>query len=376
MKILTRSLLTLISMITLSAQGAGHDDSVIVIQKKNYKLLIRKEKFAFSFQDADGGLIADFHRLSGINLGVAGEPLSSATRYIRTLASTDSIFSCVIENTKGLKATVDFKLSDRIVNLRIVPEKVLAGSQQQKYAIEARTAGFGPVYGLGDHGSYGESTNLFGYSNDNFMNTTDRSRFISTFCVFPKQQFAQVVFERASKRVAVNRDENKLGANDVPAVNIYYFVGSMQSIYADYAQVKAAEGYPDFKPKYDFFDLGYEAFGSLGWNTAQSTVQKDLTAYRERGYPIKWAVVGSGFWKGDRKSPSQGSTNSFGIWDDTFQPGRTDDLPNPRYPDVAGFKKYFRDHKLNLILGIRVNYKAPIDKGGYDDPVNDGPYTQ
>ncbi|RYG40271.1 MAG: hypothetical protein EOO01_27705, partial [Chitinophagaceae bacterium] len=246
---------------------------------------------------------------------------------------------------------------------------------KELYTIEARTAGFGPVYGLGDHGSYGESTNLFGYSNDNFMNTTDRSRFISSFCIFPNQDFAQVVFEKASKRVAISAAENKLGANGVAAANIYYFFGSMHNIYANYAKVRAKEGYPDYKPKYDFFDLGYEAFGSLGWNTAQSTVQNDLTAYLERGYPLKWAVVGSGFWKGDRKSPAQGSTNSFGIWDDTYQPGRTDDLANPRYPDVAGFKKYFRDRKINLILGIRVNYKAPIDLGGYDDPVNDGPYT-
>ena len=375
MKILTRSIIILMCMIRFSAQATKHDDAVIVIQKKNYKLLIRKEKFAFSFQDAEGGLIANFHQVSGINFGLAGEAPQPAIRSTEALASSDSVFSCVIENAGGLKAVVTFNLSDRVINLRITPEKNIPGAKQLKYIIEARTAGLGPVYGLGDHGSYGESTNLFGYSNNNLMNTSDKSRFVSTFCVFPKQQFAQVVFERASKRVGISQDENKLGANDVAAVNIYYFIGSMHSIYADYAKARAAEGYPDFKPKYDFFDLGYEAFGSLGWNTAQSTVQKDLTEYMKRGYPLRWAVVGSGFWKGDRKSPSQGSTNSFGIWDDTFQPGRTDDLPNPRYPDVAGFKKYFRNNNLNLILGIRVNYKAPVDQGGYNDPVNDGQYT-
>lgn len=376
MGIFAKSLLTLICWITLLAQAARPDDAVIVIQKKNYKLLIRKEKFAFSFRNADGRLIADFHQFSGINLAVAGEHPEPATEYIKTLSLADSLFSCIVGNASGLRARVDFLLSDTRINLRIVPQRVIGGTKKDLYTIEARTAGFGPVYGLGDHGSYGESTNLFGYSNDNFMNTTDRSRFISTFAVFPKQEFAQVVFEKASKRVGINNSENKLGANNVGAINIYYFFGQMQEIYASYAKVRAAEGYPDFKPKYDFFDVGYEAFGSLGWNTAQSTVQKDLSAYLERGYPLKWAVVGSGFWKGDRKSPSQGSTNSFGIWDDTFQPGRTDDLPNPRYPDVAGFKQYFRERHINLILGIRVNYKAPSDQGGHDDPINDGPYTK
>ncbi len=367
----------LICFTFLSVKAVKPDDAVIVIKKKSYKLLIRKEKFAFSFQDASGHLVADFHPVSGINIGLSGEPPAPAPVYIRTVSSADTLFSCIVANAVGLRARVDFYLSDAVINLRIAPEDRTGVAQKANlsYTIEARTAGFGPVYGLGDHGSYGQSTNLFGYSNDNFMNTTDKSRFITSFAVFPKQQFAEVVFEKASKRVGINSNENKLGANQVGSVNIYYFFGDMQEIYAGYAKVRIAEGYPDFKPKYDFFDLGYEAFGSLGWNTAQSTVQNDVSSYLQRGYPLKWVVVGSGFWKGDRKSPSEGSTNSFGIWDDTFQQNRKDDLPNPRYPDVAGFKKYFRDRNISLILGIRVNFKAPSDQGGFDNPVNDGPYT-
>ncbi|MEJ2883468.1 TIM-barrel domain-containing protein [Pedobacter sp. GR22-6] len=347
-------------------------EAMIRIQKKNYRLLIRKQPFAFAFQDVQGKQIADFHEISGLNAGWSGKELRPATRLIQIITHNDTLFSAWLSTDEDLKLKVDFKLGPDLLNLKVqAPQKTDAG-----YSIEARTAGFGPAYGLGDHGGYGQSTNVFGYSNDNFMNTTDGSRFISSFAIFPRQGFAQVVFEKASKRVGINSKENKLGANKVQDINIYYFFGMPQHIYASYAKVRTREGYPEFKPKYDFFDVGYEAFGSLGWNTAQVTVEKDLRAYLQRGYPLKWAVVGSGFWKGDRKSPTEGSTNSFGIWDDTYQEGRKDDLANPRYPDVPAFKKFFRDQGINLILGIRVNFKASTARGGFNEPLNDGVYTE
>jgi len=246
-----------------------------------------------------------------------------------------------------------------------------------RYIIDARTAPMGPAYGLGDHGRNGQSTNVFGFSNNDITNKGGEERFISTFAIFPAHGFAQVLFEEGKKRVAINASENKLGADGVEAVKgLYYFIGDVKQIYKDYQTVRRAEGYPDYLPKYEFFEVGYEAFGSLGWNTYQSSVMADLQNYLSRGYDLKWAVVGSGFWKGDRSKPNEGSTTSFGIWDDEPDPaGRNDGLPNPRYPDVAGFKQFLKDNGLKLFLGLRLNFKAPPEDGGNHYLPHDGPFV-
>ena len=243
------------------------------------------------------------------------------------------------------------------------------------YMIDFRTSSLNPGYGLGDYAIHQSNSNVFGYSTNNMINKGGESRFISTFTIFPAHDFAQVLFEDGSKRVAVTASENRLGANNVKSVEkLYYFMGSTEQIYKDYKTVRNAEGYLDYKPKYDFFEVGYEAFGSLGWNTYQTSVMEDLQTYLDKGYRLKWGVVGSGFWKGDRNANDQGATESFGIWDDTPDAPRTDGLPNPRYPDVQGLKDFFHDNDMNLILGLRVNFKAPVSEGGYYNAAYDGTF--
>ena len=247
-------------------------------------------------------------------------------------------------------------------------------TKSTKVTIDARTAPMGPVYGLGDQGGYGNSTNVFGISNSDFHDTDNAKRFESNFAVFPAQRFAEVLFENGKKRVFINSNENTLGAANVDNVSrLYYFMGSMEQIYKDYKEARINEGYPDYKPKYEFFEVGYEAFGSLGWNTYQESVTNDLKSYLDKGYNLKWGVIGSGFWKGDRNKDDQGCTTSFGIWDDTYNSaGRTDGLPNPRYPDVEGLKKFFSSNDIKLLLGLRTNFKATAADGGNYNPSNDG----
>lgn len=253
--------------------------------------------------------------------------------------------------------------------------------ENRLFMIDARTASIAPAYGLGDDGRFGGGSNVFGFSEADrsyVENNGTTSRFISNFVVFPKQGFAQVLFdEDGKKRVALNAAENKMGVSSAERIDrLYYFVGDMKQIYADYQQVRFAEGYPEFQPKSNFFEVGYEAFGSLGWNTAQTTVTEDIKNYLDQGYRLKWAVVGSGFWKGDRNDPEQAITTSFGMWDDTYQEGRTDSYPNPRYPDVEGFKSFFRENGIKFLLGLRTNFKALPEDEGFYNPNNDGPYTQ
>ena len=194
--------------------------------------------------------------------------------------------------------------------------------------MEVRTAGMSPVYGLGDHGGYEGKTELFGYRNDHFMNDKTKSynwnhyRFISTFAIFPSREVAQVIFDKGEKRIAIDSVENKMGVSGSEMLNAYYFFGEPKQLYHTYNEVREKEGFPSKKPKFDFFEIGYEAFGSLGWNTFQSSVQHDIDTYLEKGYPLKWAVVGSGFWKGERRTPAEGTTTSFGIWDSIPEAGR------------------------------------------------------
>jgi len=262
-------------------------------------------------------------------------------------------------------------------NIRSGSWSVSEEAADNTYIIDARTAPLNPAYGLGDYGRNGQSTNVYGFSSNDMTNKGGEERFISNFTIFPAHGFAQVLFEEGRKRVTINGSENKLGAAGVADVkHLYYFTGDMKQIYKDYQTVRHAEGYPDYLPKYNFFEVGYEAFGSLGWNTYQSSVTEDLQTYLSKGYDLKWAVVGSGFWKGDRSNPNEGATTSFGIWDDEPDAApRGDGLPNPRYPDVDGFKRFLRDNGLKFFLGLRVNFKAPAEEGGYHYLPHDGLYT-
>lgn len=374
----------LVSFLLLSIQAvtvavSGVKDSVVV-KKSGYTMVLTKTGFGYSFRTPDGRVIAKAHPESGLRFSEAGrQPLQNVVNTEVISANTDSV-RCVVTNQHGGKADVGVYFFGDYVRFSVTPRPNRQPDGRQsstlKYTIEARTAPLGPAYGLGDHGGYGRSTNVFGLGNNRFLDNENGLRFVSTFSIFPAQGMAQVLFEKGHKRVAINAQENKLGANGVTRINLYYFFGSMETIYQRYALVKEKEGYPAFRPKYDFFEVGYEAFGSLGWNTYQTSVEKDVSTYVEKGYPLKWAVVGSGFWKGERRNPAEGATTSFGIWDSTYQAGRRDNLPNPRYPDVGGMKQFFADRGIHLFLGLRINFKAPTTDGGHYHPDNDGPVTE
>src|SRR5690606_32755811 len=123
-------------------------------------------------------------------------------------------------NSANDEATVTLILKDRCVRLNVKPR---SGTDPDSYTIDVRTAPLFPAYGLGDHGGYGRSTNVFGYKNDDFANRDNGHRFISNFSIFPAQGFAQVLFEKKQKRVEISDQENRLGATGVPEVSAWYF---------------------------------------------------------------------------------------------------------------------------------------------------------
>ena len=276
--------------------------------------------------------------------------------------------------------------------------------KESLYVIDARTKGIDPVYGMGDFGSQAndyddmgsdgrvkarDTANVFGLTRmsgdisgsgkdwDAVSNRGSCKRFVSTFAVFPSQGMAEVLIEEGAKRVAFTADQNLQGVFSEPCVDrLYYFFGpTMEQIYADYQAVRVKEGYPDTLPNSQMFELGWEAYGALGWNAYQSSVMESIQGYLDRGYPIGWAVIGSGFWKGDRKNANQGITTSFGMWDDVETP-RSDGLPNPRFPDVEGMMKFFEENDVAVILGLRNNFKATKEDGGNHNDENNGPFMQ
>ena len=352
---------------------AGED--IIRIQSETLSLQLNKSNSAFAVFDRNGKELLPAHASSGI-LFCTEETGVPSSAHIYSYEINGNQLHGKLLNTEG--ETADFRMTLGEGQLHV---EVWSAEQSLSLTMEVRTAGMSPVYGLGDHGGYEGKTDLFGYRNDHLMNDKTSShnwnhyRFISTFAVFPSRNVAQVIFTNGEKRIAIDSMENKMGVSGEEKLNAYYFFGKPKQLYQTYNQIREKEGYASKKPKFDFFEIGYEAFGALGWNTYQSSVQEDIDTYLEKGYPLKWAVVGSGFWKGERRKPTEGTTTSFGIWDSIPGTGRNDGLPDPRYPDVQGMKDFFNQREISLLLGSRINFKALPEDGGNYDAENDGSFV-
>lgn len=368
MRMINRILVWLLT-IFVGFQGTAFGNEVLRLNAEEIQVEIETSGVRFGISDGTGSTVAPMHATSGIRYGApAGEGLANAS--IETvLERSETELRARLVNSDGGPMEARFSVERGVLRVE------LSGDPESEYTIDIRTAPMGPVYGLGDHGGYGKNANLFGFRDEKFVNTGNKRRFISTFAIFPKQGLGQVLFENGLKRVSIDETENRMGVDGASRLLAYYFVGEPPAVYREYKGAREREGYLDYRPKFTFFELGYEAFGSLGWNTFQDSVEKDIADYLERGYDLRWAVVGSGFWKGERANPAEGSTVSFGMWDDEQEPGRKDSFPNPRYPRVEDFKTFFREREIQLLLGSRINFKARPEEGGNYNLTNDGPYV-
>ncbi len=357
-----------------SCQVTPSGQNLIRVEGEALTLEVNKSNSAFAVMDAFGKELLPAHTVSGILFSAPDQDAAAAA--VVSYELNGNVLQGKLENGEGVHAFFRMTLEEAHLHVEVWAEDGDTALQ-----MEVRTASMSPVYGLGDHGGYEGKANLFGYRNAHFMNDKtgaynwNHYRFISTFAIFPSRGIAQVIFDKGEKRIAIDSVENKMGVGHAEKLNAYYFFGAPSQLYQAYAEVREKEGYPAKKPKFDFFEIGYEAFGSLGWNTYQSSVQQDIETYLQKDYPLKWAVVGSGFWKGERRVPTEGSTTAFGIWDSIPAEGRNDGLPNPRYPDVQGMKDFFKERGIKLILGSRINFKALPEDGGNFHAENDGSYV-
>lgn len=214
------------------------------------------------------------------------------------------------------------------------------------------TGGAAPAYGLGDHAVEQKlfstlqnkqfNTDVTGFADDTFLSGQGRTRLVSDFVIYPKQGFAELLIDPTRKIIHTSEEQIVQGVVHSPAqVRLHYFFGTMHEIYAAYLKARIDSGYKMLMPKYEAFGVGWEAFGALAWDTDQRTVTQSIDHYLADGYPLRWAVIGSGFWP---SAPEMHETTSFGQWDHT------------KYPDPKGLVQHLHDEKLKVLLGLRITF--------------------
>jgi hypothetical protein len=267
-------------------------ESVWTLKKPSYSIQILKKGFRYSILKPDNSPLLQAHASSGLLL------LNSAIADARLVSQDAGSAEFSVTNDIGVRATVRFTLSDNYfkMSVRYADAKPISGS------IVARTKGLAPAFGLADNAGFREpyDAELTGFLDKEFGAKSVQareSRLVSNFVVFPKQGLACINLEPDRKIVKVDKDELVQGSfnrSEMPAM--YYFIGSVKQIYADYLRVRNQEGYKVYLPKYAWFGVGWEAWGALVWNTNYQTVTQDVDHYLAEGFPLSWMVVGSGFW--------------------------------------------------------------------------------
>lgn len=243
-----------------------------------------------------------------------------------------------VTNGDGKTAIVQVVESEHIIKLTVELENGLSGN------ISVRTGSGGPSYGLGDQGSWGPNANLSA-TQKTFPLKHDghRHRFISSFLIFPQRGVAGAFFQKKNGKVSIGPDCYEMSQISANKQTFYYFVGSMEDIYAAYLSTRINHGFPGMKPKMAGFELGWETWDLLKWKTSAATCQKAVEGFLARGYPIRWAVTGSGYWE------SGGTTTSFGSY-------HSEKFPDTRSPAPADFGDWLAQKKIRWMIGQRTNF--------------------
>jgi alpha-glucosidase (family GH31 glycosyl hydrolase) len=274
-----------------------------------------------------------------------------------TLASPSSCVAspCMLHGVSaaGEKVTLTIDIQPHHASLTVTP-------LHEGLEVRFVTAGAAPAFGLADHAveqklfSTRENkqfdTDVSGFSDDAFQSGQGQTRLVSNFVIYPQQHFAELLIDPYRKIVHTSDAQIVQGvAHAHGPVKLQYFFGDPHQIYKAYLDARNASGYRVFMPKYQAFGVGWEAFGALGWNTNQQTVTESIDRYLREGYPLRWIVIGSGFWPASPDSMHE--TTSFGLWD------------HAKYPDPRGMVEHFRDEHLIAMLGLRITF------------ITDGPYS-
>ena len=320
--------------------GGVPADSPIVLEAPTYRVRIDPAGFRYGIERRDGTAVAAPHAESGLQIvkdgGSGGAVVSTSD--VRTTADR---LDATVRTADGLEARVTLSIEKAGLRLSVKPVT------EDRYTIVARTSGLAPAYGLADHAAFNRTTTeLTGFTHERLRAASEGSgavRLVSNFVIAPTQGLATVNVHPGLKLVRVTPGELAQGSRDVGELRaLHYFVGPPTEIYRNFLDVRNASGYKVYPPKYEWFGVGWEAWGALAWDTNQRTVTENVSRYLDLGYPLRWMVIGSGFWP--RHEPRFHATTSFGLWDKTL------------YPDPRGLIQTFHRRGLKVTIGLRIAF--------------------
>jgi len=317
--------------------------SLIVLAAGETKLNVTPDPVRVSLERG-GAAVAAAHPGGGLLLGDPDRPEAASVSGESFDAQGHRVLA--VRTPSGLTATVTVTLTPNQADLVVRPSAPMA--------VMLRFAPLSPGFGLGDHAadqrpSY--DTDITGYRNDRFLSAGHVTRLISNFAYYPKHKFGFLVWDPGVKIVRSTAEECLQGVRRAEAdVRFSLFTGTPPEIYRQFLESRNLYGYPVMKPKYEFFGVGWEAFGALAWDTNHKTVAENIGQYLSLGYPLQWMVVGSGFWP--REDQRFHETTSFGFYDKNL------------YPDPRAFIAQFHAKGLKYFQGLRTTF------------IVDGPYSE
>ncbi len=311
--------------------GTAKEVDGTTIRDGNVSLRIVEKGFKFGFHKRDGSVQVPPHAVSGLFL--EGRPTE-----VQKSMGTDREKVFFVSNSDGDRAKVTVSFENGVAVFRIAPEN------NGPATISLNLGAMPVAHGLGDAAAYGEAFNIVANKESTYAMENDGGgkRWASTFAIFPQNNFAGVFFDKGKKTVTLSGKEYTMNIVKGGEVTFYYFLGDPKTIYSNYKRVREMEGYKDIEPKFRLFELGWESWDALGWNTNQETVREILEKFHRNNYPIRWAVTGSGFWD------QGGTTTSFGRW-------------GKKFSEAESFKNWMRQQNIRWMIGLRTNF---IPEGG------------
>jgi alpha-glucosidase (family GH31 glycosyl hydrolase) len=287
------------------------------------------------------GLSIDAHPEAGLLIN--GEAADVRGKRCKNPSSCDLSF----ETTSGIRGELSIAVSAEEAILTV-------SSQIEGSSVAFQFGGATPAYGLGDHATWNRKfdTDVTGVTDYHFLSGQGSTRLVSNFVIYPKQHFATILVDPTEKIVVTDEKEIVQGVQHSHGpVSLHILFGDPHQIYRTYLRIRNAAGYPVLQPKYVMFGVGWEAFGALGWDTNAKTVKDNLDRYIADGYPLSFAVIGSGYWP---KPKEFHETTSFGLVD------------QEKYPDMRLFLSQLHQEKLKVIFGLRISFIAdgPFAKEG------------
>ncbi|AQQ72482.1 Retaining alpha-galactosidase precursor [Limihaloglobus sulfuriphilus] len=311
------------------AEFIPDDQAVHTVRNGNCHVKINSDGFKFCFTDGQENITAPPHSVNGLQIN--RQPVIEVNKKDSSAGGFD------VCTKDGQKAEVYVTINDGVVCFKVIPENTGIND------VSISTGGMPVAHGLGDAGGYGPSS--FNLVEDqaktySFLNNGGSNRWISTFAVFPENNLAGVFFDEGEKYVTLSKDQYSMAIKTQGAVSFYYFLGDMHTIYKNYLSLRKQYGYANIKPKFRLFELGWETWDALKYNTSIDAVEDAVEELLKEGYPIRWLVTGSGFWE------EGGTTTSFGKFGKQFQ--------NHEY-----FRVWLKENNLKWLIGFRSNMLPP-----------------